>query len=355
LYPEASLQQARREAALPPLIVGLATLFFMVIAAAWLAHRLSDRIRRVQRQVAAIAGGDFSAVETAGPIDEIRDLITSINTMSDQLQQMQRTIAQTTRAQLLGQLAGGLAHQLRNAVTGALLAIEIHQRRCRVQNDDSLDVALRQLRLTEERVKGLLSVGRPERRQPVPSSVGALVNEIASLVGPACQHANVDWHCAVAADAERVLPDSESVRTAVLNLVLNAVEAAENGGRVELNVSCKTDIADQKTVIDQKPGLLNKAGFSNVTTNRVIFSVIDNGPGPPRELVDNMFDLFVTGKPEGVGFGLALAKQAADEQGGRWNRNEDRTVFQFEIPAAAESDDSNLTSARQGDDASPVI
>ena len=104
------------------------------------------------------------------------------------------------------------------------------------------------------------------------------------------------------------------MRTAVLNLVLNAVEAAGTGGRVELNV-----IAD---------------------ADRVVFSVIDNGPGPPRELIDNMFELFVTGKPEGVGFGLALAKQAADEQGGQlsWNRTDDRTEFQFEIPVAAELD-----------------
>mgnify|MGYP006418109419 FL=1 len=334
LYPETSLQQARSEAALPPLIVGVATLFFMVIAAAWMANRLSARIRRVQQQVADIAAGDFSTVEAAGPIDEIRDLIASVNTMSDQLQEMQQTIAQTTRAQLLGQLAGGLAHQLRNAVTGARLAIEIHHRRCPAADDDSLDVALRQLRLTEEQVKGLLSVGRPERRERIPSRIDSLVDEIATLVGPACQHANVEWRCTVAADAERELPDSESVRTAVLNLVLNAVEATGAGGHVELNVT------------------------SAASSNRVIFSVIDDGPGPPGELVDNMFDLFVTGKPEGVGFGLALAKQAADDQRGEltWNRNNGCTEFRFEIPVATEQDDSRLaTSSKQGNGFPPVL
>ena len=352
LYPETSLKQARTEAALPPLIVGLATLFFMFIAAAWLANRLSNRIRRVQQQVADIAAGEFSTVAAVGPIDEIRDLIASVNTMSDQLQEMQQTIAQTTRAQLLGQLAGGLAHQLRNAVTGARLSIEIHQRRCPATDDDSLDVALRQLRLTEEQVKGLLSVGRPERREPIPSRIDSLVDEIGTLVGPACQHANVEWRCTVAADAEREIPDSESVRTAVLNLVLNAVEATGAGGYVELNVTSAT------VPEIQKPGFLKKPGFSNVALNRVIFSVIDDGPGPPCELADNMFDLFVTGKSEGVGFGLALAKQAADEQGGElsWNRNNGCTEFRFEIPVVAEQGDSRpATSSKQGNGVPPVL
>ena len=124
------------------------------------------------------------------------------------------------------------------------------------------------------------------------------------------------------------------MRTAVLNLVLNAVEATGAGGRVELNVT------------------------SAASSNRVIFSVIDDGPGPPGELVDNMFDLFVTGKPEGVGFGLALAKQAADDQRGEltWNRNNGCTEFRFEIPVATEQDDSRLaTSSKQGNGFPPVL
>lgn len=67
----------------------------------------------------------------------------------------------------------------------------------------------------------------------------------------------------------------------------------------------------------------------------IAVDVIDTGPGPSPELADKMFDVLVTGKPEGVGFGLALAKQVADEQGGTlsWERIDGRTRFRLVIPA----------------------
>lgn len=308
LYPETSLRTARREATLPPLIVGSVTIVLMLVAVAWLANRLSRRIRSVQRQVADIAAGDFRTVTVTGPADEIRELIASVNTMSARLEEMQQTIARTERARLLGQLAGGLAHQLRNAVTGASLAVQIHQRRCPSIGDDSLEHALRQLQLTEEQVKGLLSLGRAERPAPVPCRLTALIEDVAALVGPACQHGDVRFVHDVAADDFCEVADSQPIRTAVLNLTLNAIEAAGAGGRVELQATADED--------------------------RIAFDVTDTGPGPPQELAAQMFDAFATGKPEGVGLGLALAKQTADEQGGRleWERRDGVTLFRLSIP-----------------------
>ena len=60
-----------------------------------------------------------------------------------------------------------------------------------------------------------------------------------------------------------------------------------------------------------------------------MIEVIDTGPGPPPEIAIKLFEPFVTGKPEGIGLGLAVAKQAADAHGGRieWERRDGRTVF----------------------------
>lgn len=62
--------------------------------------------------------------------------------------------------------------------------------------------------------------------------------------------------------------------------------------------------------------------------------VSDTGPGPPRELAEKLFDPFVTGKEQGIGLGLAVAKQSVESHGGiiRWERRENRTVFVIELP-----------------------
>ena len=311
LYPEASWKQSRWEAAGPPLIVGAVTFVLMVFVSAWLADRMGWRIRSVQRQVAGIATGDFNEVVVRGRNDEIQELGRSVNHMSRQLRQMRQTIAQTERARLLGQFAGGLAHQLRNAITGARLAVQIHHRRCDAPaDDDSLDVALRQLTLTEEQVRGLLSLGRTERRPPVACSLSALMDEVAALVQPVCRHGGVDFNCSTASSGEQTVTDSEPVRTALLNLAINAIEAAGAGGSVYLTAT--------------------------VAEGEIHFDVTDTGPGPPAELVETLFDPFVSGKPEGTGLGLALARQVAETQGGslRWNRIENQTRFRLTISGA---------------------
>src|SRR5437899_387230 len=122
----------------------------------------------------------------------MQDLAPSVNSMSAQLRELQNRIRHSERERLLAQLAGGLAHQLRNAVTGARMALQLHQRRCAASPDDkSLVVALRQLALTEAQVRGLLSLGRGERSQPADCDLDQLVEEVAALVQPICEHAHV--------------------------------------------------------------------------------------------------------------------------------------------------------------------
>jgi signal transduction histidine kinase len=319
LYPVASWSRARWDAVLPPLAVGAGAILLSSLASGWLAQRFSRRIRLLQEQVAAIAGGDFTEIVAGPRRDEIQELVVSVNSMSAQLREMQQAIRQSERTRLLAQLAGGLAHQLRNAVTGARMALQLHQRRCEAAPDDkSLSVALRQLALTETQVRGLLSLGRREQSPPMTCDPRRIVEEVGSLVEPSCEHAGVTLELthspATGVESlDTVRADLESLRAAVLNLVTNAIEAAGTGGRVTLQ--------------------------TNGQGGMVAIEIADNGPGPPAQVADSLFEPFVTSKPEGVGLGLALARQVAIDHGGTlaWRREADRTVFRLSLPAAEDS------------------
>ena len=95
------------------------------------------------------------------------------------------------------------------------------------------------------------------------------------------------------------------------NLIGNAVDAVGGGGEVAVTLQS--------------------------TGQTVTAEVADTGPGPSPEVAARLFEPFVTGKPEGIGLGLAVARHAAEAQGGAisWRRADGRTVFRVELPVGS--------------------
>ena len=308
LYPETAWRRARWDAATPPVAVGLAALVAMGLISGLVANRIGRRLGSLRAKTAAIAGGDFRSLAVDRRRDEVADLAASINQMCLQLHDMRETIRRTERAGILAQLAAGLAHSLRNAATGARMAIQLHARRCPSGREDrSLQVALRQLSLSEEQIRSLLAIGRPQPASRSLVDAGRVVADVAGLVEPSCRHSGVVLTHEEVLELE-VPADAQMLRAAILNLALNAIEAAGPGGEVRIG--------------SRKEG------------DGVVFEVEDSGPGPAAELTDTLFDPFVTSKPEGVGLGLAVARQVAADLGGTigWDREGGSTRFRLAIP-----------------------
>lgn len=309
LAPEAKWRREQWFAALYPLSVGLMAVLLTAGVSFLLGQRLAQRLQVLQGQTAAIAGGEFSAIPPRGPNDELRDLEISVNQMAERLRELQATVASGERQRLLAQIAGGLAHQLRNAATGARLALQLHETRCHPPaGDRSLAVALRQLSLLEMQVRGLLSLGKPDRREPTQVAVETLFSEVIPLVEPACEHTGVRLKTAGVPPCVTVQGDAQALQAAVLNLALNAVEAAGRGGWVEMR--------------------------SRLQDRDVLLEVLDSGPGPSPQVAQHLGEPFVTSKPEGVGLGLLLVRQVADELGGSltWARGHSQTLFTLRLP-----------------------
>jgi signal transduction histidine kinase len=227
---------------------------------------------------------------------------------------VRRSLVAGERQRLLGQLAAGFAHELRNAITGARLAIDLHRRRCntpgslKTPRDDSLTVAIRQLDIVEEEVRGLLALGRLPQTTPVPTDLDQLLDEVCELTAARCDHAGVGLERGPSSGLS--LPSRrESLRAALVNLTLNAIDAAGRDGTVRLAI--------------------------NEDEGHVHLVVEDTGPGPPPALAATLHEPFVTGKPEGVGLGLAVANAVAEEHGGTlsWTRDSGRTRFAIRIPS----------------------
>lgn len=310
LVPEGTLIADRWGAAVPALLVGLASLAALIPVVLQLAARLGRRIATVQRQVTAVADGRYEPIVAAAHVDdEIHQLLEAVNELTARLRELQSRIVETERTRLLGQFAGGLAHQLRNAITGAKLAVQLHERRCVVgPNDNSLKMALKQLALTEQQLKGLLSLGRQEPSMRTLCSPVEVTEKVLELVTTTAEHLGVALAFTECPQSPPLSLDREAVQAAILNLLLNGLEAAGRGGLVSMQVLEQGDC--------------------------IVWTISDSGHGPTDATAERMFEPFVTTKPEGVGLGLALARQVANDHRGTldWSRREGRTTFRLAIP-----------------------
>jgi len=130
LFPRDQLRALERDAIAGPLLTGGWILVLTILATTWISHRIGRRMQRVERHAARIAGGDFAPTTLPRRNDEIRDLSQSVNQMAEGLQTWTSSIRDSERSQLISQVVAGLAHQLRNALTGIRMAIQVHQKRC---------------------------------------------------------------------------------------------------------------------------------------------------------------------------------------------------------------------------------
>ena len=307
-YPESSRREAVREAILPPLILG-AAVGVTAVALLMFGSRVVNRIRQQQHQTRIIATGDFRPGPVPQPDDELRDLAQAVNALAAQISEYEQKQQQTERLRVLGQFSGGLAHQLRNAAGGAKLAVQLYLCENPTGDREPLEVALRQLARIESNLSQFLSLGKPGPAVLKPVDLNEVLTAAVDLYRPQCRHTGVElvWQ-----PGEPHLVDGDAVLLGHLfgNLIGNALEAAGSGGRVEILVNP-----------DREGG-------------GVEIEVRDTGPGPPPAIADRLFDVFVTGKEQGIGLGLAVAKQAADAHHATidWFRENDRTVFRATFP-----------------------
>ncbi|MGB6374457.1 MAG: HAMP domain-containing sensor histidine kinase, partial [Methylocella sp.] len=310
LYPESLMREAVWQSLWPTLTLGIAGSLVSGLLSVLLTQLASMRIGNLERRTRLIAEGDFSPMPLPQVNDELRVLTRSVNDMAQRLAQFQDTIRQTERLRLLGQVRGGLAHQLRNGVAGARLAVQLHAQDCpAAHSDESLSVALRQLSLVEMHLKKFLDLGKAVALQRAPCRLEELLRETADLLGPQCRHAHIDLRLEPPDTATiELTADAAQLSHLFLNVLTNAVEAAGPGGRVAVRWGIG-------------PG------------ERAFVEIRDSGPGPTPEVANRLFEPFVTGKREGVGLGLAVARQVAEAHGGtiRWTREAEATCFRIEV------------------------
>jgi signal transduction histidine kinase len=318
LYPEKDFLRQRRQAIVPPLVIGGAALAVACGLALLIASRVTRPLGQLREQVRRIAEGDFRTLELPGRNDEIRELALDIQQMAERLSQYEEQIRRAEQSRTLTQVGASLAHQLRNSATGARIALDLHSAECPLgSHDECLTVATRQMILMEKYLRRFLSRGTTAQGPHEILDFAQLVARVVELVQPAARHAAVRFDVDISAQPMPMSGDADSLEHMVLNLLMNAVDAA--GASASLN----------KT----RPAAV-KLGVSPCSHSQVSLTVCDTGPGPDPRIAERLFEPFVTSKQEGAGLGLSVARHVVEAHHGsiQWQRRDNTTCFVVTMP-----------------------
>jgi len=248
--------------------------------------------------------GELTLGVTVSPLRDVRDRVIGriihFQDLSD-LRRLEQHMRRAERLATVGQLAAGIAHEIRNPLASISGSIELLRQAPVASDDDRTLMAIvhREIGRLNELVGDLLNYANPRPSQPVDFDLGVLVRETVqvSRADPASAGAGVE----IEAAAEEPLPvhaDPSKLRQVVWNLVRNAADAAAAaGGGKHVRV-------DARRVVDRGQ-------------DQVAITVEDDGPGIEPERIGRIFDPFYTTKQKGTGLGLATCHAVVAEHGGR--------------------------------------
>ena len=248
--------------------------------------------------------------------DRLRRFADRVRKVVAQVQRQQQEILRTEQLAAVGQLAAGVAHEIRNPLSGIKLLVESglggFGGRADGLNDEDLRLIHREIVRLERTVQVLLDYSRPEPPRLTDADVRPAVRQAVELARPRAVLQGVDLRLDMSEEPIVRPHDPDQIAGVVTNLVFNALDALPGGG----GVSVRADVGATGVVIE----------------------VTDDGPGIPADIVGRLFTPFASSKPTGTGLGLSTSRRVAQLHGGTLTGDTDPgggTRFTLTLPRLA--------------------
>lgn len=285
------------------MVIGLLGLLLGILGATLLARRITRPLKKLAEGTVKISQGDFTyRLEIDSP-DEIGDLARSFNEMSSQLWQTRKKVEeanqrliQSEKLASIGRLAATIAHEIRNPLTSVKLNIQkvFQSERLDDEAREHLEISQQGIVQIERFIKELLNFTRASELNLERFSLEQIMEEAIKVMNNSFEEKKILLRRKYQKNLPEIFVDGDKMRQVFLNILRNAYEAVEDGGRISLSLSLVRNNEQKKFKL----------------------KISDNGCGIPEERWEVIFEPFYTTKPFGFGLGLANARKIVEQHGG---------------------------------------
>ncbi len=278
-----------------------------------LSVRVQDAAGKLSQPLPTVIlteGGDLHQVN-----EQLQGLVPEIERVVEQLQQREREVLRADQMVAVGQMAAGVAHELRNPLTSIKMLVQANREEAEARGlpAEDLQVIDQEIRRMERCLQTFLDFARPPKPERHPVSLAALMDRTFALVEGRARKQRVTLHFTHPTASVIVEADADQMQQLLVNLALNALDAMPRGGRLEVNLGAPMH-------------------------GQIELRVRDTGPGIAPELFPRLFEPFVSGKKTGLGLGLAVSRRIAESHGGNlWVTNPPHggACFVLRLPVAS--------------------
>jgi two-component system sensor histidine kinase HydH len=266
------------------------------------ARGLNQSIQRLQIGIRDAAGKLAHALPTiefreGSNLNQLHEqmqfLIGSIEQTVQQLQQRERELLRAEQLAAVGQLAAGMAHEIRNPLMSIKMLIQAAREEGPSEGlyGEDLVVIEREIRQMQRSIQSFLDFARPPKLHKTELEVGKVLTRTIELIRGRAEKQNVMIATDFPPRSPLLQADASQLQQVVLNLALNALDVMPTGGTLSLGI--------------------------RAANTKVEITVADTGPGIPSDVRDRLFQPFVTTKPTGLGLGLVISRRIVEDHGGR--------------------------------------
>lgn len=249
----------------------------------------------LQREFAVIRGGleklrtdpNYRLTDQGG---ELRTIVQAVNSMADGRQELETALRREDRLRLMGRVVAGIAHEIRNPLNGIRLTSRVLARRLadQPQAQESTSLITSEIDRLDSLLSSLLVFGADEPGKLRCQPIQPLLERTLALVKPHAKERNVELKLRADSDCEANV-DGDHLQQALMNLLLNAIDASGTNGSVALSMRHSGDDVEIK--------------------------IEDSGPGLTADQQERLFEAFYTTKTNGTGLGLAVTKTVLEKMG----------------------------------------
>lgn len=288
---------AKRRSATTISLVATSGVLLVAIVGIIIAGNITAPVKQLVEVTEQIAAGDLTAEATVKTRDEIGALANSFNQMTGELRRSRDKLVQSEKLAAVGQLAAGIAHEIRNPLTSIKMIVQLLRRRFREDEagQESVQAVLDEINRLEIIINGLLDFARPMEVVLRPTDVADVINDVLKIMEADLRHRKIKLAKNMDETLPKVMLDANRMKQVFMNVILNSMQAMPEGGTLAIAVT----------------------SGGSVSSHRVVrVEISDTGVGMSQAVLAHVFEPFFSTRSGGTGLGLANVKKIMEQHGG---------------------------------------